>query len=108
MVHPMENHVIDIASAFTRFPAGRFKTDGPFSGERFRDDILVPALAEHGHVVLRLDGTMGYGSSFLEEVFGGLVRLKRFAGDLRSMITLETRDRSLANEIEEYLSPSSN
>ncbi|MDB5684863.1 MAG: hypothetical protein JWM75_2561 [Sphingomonas bacterium] len=106
MVYDPETAVIDVASAYTRFPAGRHRTDGPYSGERFRDDLLIPAIEKHGHVTVRLDGAMGYGSSFLEEVFGGLLRSRRFGdADLRSLITLETRDRSLIDEIEEYLSP---
>lgn len=59
-------------------PGGRYRKDGPFSGEEFRDDILVPQLLaaadRNEDVVVELDGVAGYGSSFLEEVFGGLVR----------------------------------
>ncbi|WP_298196519.1 STAS-like domain-containing protein [Novosphingobium sp.] len=105
MKRDVEQSVIDIAKDFTRFPAGRYKSDGPYSGERFRDDILIPALRKHGAVVLKLDGTMGYGSSFLEEVFGGLVRSKQFDQPrLLTSIQLETRDPSLVSEIKEYLS----
>jgi len=59
-------------------PGGRYRKDGPYSGEEFRDDILVPrlldAVTRNEQVVVELDGVSGYGSSFLEEVFGGLVR----------------------------------
>jgi len=59
-------------------PGGRYRKDGPFSGEEFRDDVLVPkllaAVDKNEQVVVELDGVSGYGSSFLEEVFGGLVR----------------------------------
>ncbi len=65
---------IDIATAFSRFPGGRVKTDGPFSGEAFREDVLLPALNNYDRVLVKIDGVMGYGSSFLEECFGGLVR----------------------------------
>jgi hypothetical protein len=62
-------------------PGGRFISDGAFSGEWFRDEILAPALqkasAESDKLVVILDGTSGYGSSFLEEAFGGLIRLRR-------------------------------
>jgi len=101
----LESSVIDIADQFTRFPAGRYRTDGPYSGQRFRDDVLIPALKAHNKVTIRLDGTMGYGSSFLEEVFGGLVRSKEFAQDeLPGKIALLSRDPSLISEINEYLS----
>lgn len=65
---------IDIASDFSDVPVGRFRTDGPNSGERFRTEFLVPALAEHDVVTVNLDGVEGFGSSFLEEAFGGVVR----------------------------------
>ena len=96
--------MIDIAADFTRYPGGRYRTDGIFSGQRFRDDYLVPRLRAHDHVTVRLDGTMGYGSSFLEEAFGGLARLDEFAAvDLANRLILETSDPSLRSEIIEYL-----
>ena len=101
----METSVINIAEQFTRFPAGRYRSDGPYSGQRFREDLLVPALREFAPVAVQLDGTMGYGSSFLEEAFGGLIRTESFEPkDLQKRIKLESRDASLINEIEEYLS----
>ena len=65
---------IDISKNFSDVPAGRYKTDGPNSGERFRNDLLMPALQTGEKVGVILDGAEGYGSSFLEEAFGGLVR----------------------------------
>ncbi|WP_429237025.1 STAS-like domain-containing protein [Aeromonas salmonicida] len=59
---------------FSVFPGPRTKELGENSGEAFRDDILIPAIREHKQVRVNLDGVFGYGSSFLEEVFGGLVR----------------------------------
>ena len=66
---------INVARDFSRFPGGRYRTDGPFSGQEFRDDILVPALATNEHVAVEIDGVAGLPVSFLEEAFGGLVRL---------------------------------
>ena len=70
--------IIEIAKDFSRTPGGRRISDGPFSGELFRDRLLAPALRrarETGErVIVILDGTRGYLSSFLEESFGGLVR----------------------------------
>ena len=49
-----------------------------YSGEDFREKILAPAFAKckkNGEqLTVNLDGGYGYGSSFLEEAFGGLVR----------------------------------
>jgi hypothetical protein len=64
---------IEISKEFSRFPAGRFRSDGSSSGEHFREDILIPAL-ERGPVTVVLDGVAGLPSSFLEEVMGGLLR----------------------------------
>ena len=65
---------ISIARDFSRYPAGRFRTDGDASGEAFRDDCLVKALDRFEQVEVIFDGVAGFGSSFLEEAFGGLVR----------------------------------
>ncbi|RJS13438.1 DUF4325 domain-containing protein [Corallococcus sp. H22C18031201] len=100
----MRGKVISIARDFSRFPAGRFADDGPYSGQRFRDDILAPALKEANKVTVELDGTLGYGSSFLEEAFGGLVRLCGFAAnDLRKRLSLASADSSLETEIWAYI-----
>lgn len=71
--------LISISKEFSEFPAGRFIEDGPFSGERFRDDLLAPALKEFDQVTVNIDGTLGFGSSFLEEAFGGLIRVHKFS-----------------------------
>lgn len=72
----MAEAMIELASQFSTTPAGRYRSDGRFSGEVFRDDVLVPALDRAGNdtVTVVLDGVAGYGSSFLEEAFGGLAR----------------------------------
>jgi hypothetical protein len=66
--------IIHVASAFAKSPGGRYRSDGPFSGERFREEYLVPAFSSHEFVEVSLAGTLGLGSSFLDEAFGGLVR----------------------------------
>ncbi|WP_209980309.1 MULTISPECIES: STAS-like domain-containing protein [Pseudomonas] len=70
---------ISISKDFSEYPAGRYRVDGKNSGEVFRDDLLVPTLEKNDIVEINFDGSMGYGSSFLEEAFGGLVRLKKFS-----------------------------
>lgn len=72
---------IVIAERFSRSPSGRYHpADGEYSGERFRDEILYPALLK-GKVEVNLDGCLTLGSSFLDEAFGGLVREKGLTVD---------------------------
>lgn len=79
---------IDIAKDFSDIPGGRFPRDGEFNGETFRDKWLAPAL-KNGEVIVILDHTEGFGSSFLEEAFGGLVRHYSFSEEfLRNNLKL--------------------
>lgn len=65
---------IHIAEDFSDVPYGRYDTDGPDNGQRFREDFLLGAIKHFDEVHVYLDGAMGYGSSFLDEAFGGLYR----------------------------------
>ena len=69
---------INIAEDFSRFPAGRFYEDGEFSAQRFREQLLVPALKNYDEVIVDTKGTLGYGSSFLQEAFAGLITKEGF------------------------------
>lgn len=75
--------VINIAADFSPVPGGRHARLGPFSGEEFRAKVLAPALrkalAAGSRVNVVLDGAAGYPVSFLEEAFGGLVRIEGFS-----------------------------
>src|SRR5258707_481379 len=93
----MADRKISIANDFSPYPAGRKRRDGPNSAERFREDILIPALKEaqehNARVVIILDGVLGYSSSFLEETFGGLVRRRIFKPNwLRASLLIEAID----------------
>lgn len=60
---------------FSRFPGPRYIRLGKFSGEAFREEKLVPALEKYNNSIqVDLDGVAGYGSSFLDEAFAGLLR----------------------------------
>lgn len=95
---------INIVKNFSKYPAGRFRSDGDYSGTRFRDDILTPALQRFNIVTIEMDGTLGYGSSFLEEAFGGLIRVRGFnAGDLKGRLDIKTSDDNLVYTIRHYI-----
>ncbi|MBN6075763.1 STAS-like domain-containing protein [Aggregatibacter actinomycetemcomitans] len=59
---------------FSEFPGPRYRRLGKASGEEFREDVLLPKLNQTSDWIINLDGVAGYGSSFLEEVFGGCIR----------------------------------
>lgn len=61
------------------FPAGRFKCDGPGSGEAFREEVLIPAFESGQVVTLDFTGTRPYPLSWAEEAFGGLARSGKFS-----------------------------
>lgn len=90
---------------FSKCPAGRYRTDGAFSGQAFREDVLEPTLASTtGVVLVQMDGTIGYGSTFLEEAFGGLVRDGGFStAELYRRLHIEASDSSLHTEIWGYV-----
>lgn len=69
---------IKIATDFSDTPGARFHSDGPFSGEEFREKMLMPLFedeSDNDKILIDLDGAEGYPSSFLEEAFGGLARI---------------------------------
>ncbi|MEZ8286049.1 DUF4325 domain-containing protein [Vibrio splendidus] len=91
---------------FTKFPGARYRSLGPASGEEYRDDILLPAIAEHNsEIVVNLDGAFGYGSSFLEEIFGGCIRKGIQPETMRVIIgkIVSNDDPDLILEINEYV-----
>jgi len=92
----MSDMMLSIASSFSKFPAGRSKEDGPFNGARFRDEVLIPALktaaASGDKLVVELDGVVGYSSSFLEEVFGGVARSRSLPPDVLQNLVIKATD----------------
>lgn len=75
---------INIATDFCKAPAGRYRKNGDYTGEVFREDVLVPALLndEYSEVCINLDGLDGVGSSFWDEVFGEMLRNHQVSYDI--------------------------
>lgn len=99
---------IEIARDFSRTPGPRFARLGPNSGEAFRNKLIEALKVSQDDVVtVVLDGAEGYGSSFLEEAFGGLVRLGLFpAADLLHRLRITAHSRlyqTYAAEAQRYL-----
>lgn len=64
-------------NGFTEYPGPRYKDQGEFSGEEFYVTMLnekfYTCYKENSLLVIYLDGTAGYPSSFLDEAFGELI-----------------------------------
>lgn len=96
--------IVNIAKDFSRNPAGRYTTDGPYSGEAFRDSILLPALKKEDVIEVILDGALGFGSSFLEEAFGGLVRKCGFTKtEIRRRLRIRSSLKTYESRIWKYI-----
>jgi len=69
---------IKVCEDFTEALGGRYINQGDFSGELFRESILIPkyneSIEKNEKLIIDLDGCYGHPMSFLEESFGGLVR----------------------------------
>ena len=100
---------IIIAKDFSEEPIGRYPEDSPDCGQNFRENLLAPSLRANDVVIVNLDGTEGYGSSFLEEAFGGLVRKCGFSKSelTRKLQLISEEDTSLITEIQEYIDTAS-
>lgn len=84
--------IIDVAKDFSKTPFGRFPSDGDSNAQKFRVDILVPALSDPANKEIIVDFSnvaLGVGSSFLEESFGGLVRKHKLdAADILNRVKI--------------------
>lgn len=100
---------IKVATDFAAAPGPRAIVEGKNSGELFRTEVLFPkivqALNTNDKLEVDLDGTAGYGTSFLEESFGGLIRENGLnLTQIRSVLKLISRDEpDLLDEISEYM-----
>ncbi|MBD5647992.1 MAG: STAS-like domain-containing protein [Desulfovibrio sp.] len=97
------SRLISIAQDFSVYPGGRIPADGPFSGEEFRNDYLLPIFNSNEHVTIDFDNVRGYGSSFLEEAFGGLVRSGISPARIREQIIFKSSKDSIVSEIWRYI-----
>lgn len=69
---------IVVAKDFTDAPGARYRTDGKKSAEEFLETLLKPrflaAKEKTGALLVDLDGTWGYASSFISGSFGALAK----------------------------------
>jgi hypothetical protein len=95
--------VINIANDFSDAPGARYYTDGNYSGESFREELLVPAFESNEDITINLDNTEGYATSFLEESFGGLARKYNKTDVLKRITFISDEDPALIEEIISYI-----
>jgi hypothetical protein len=91
----MTTRTIIFTDEFTDCPGGRLRIHGDYSGEEFREKLLEPALAEFEHVVIDLDGVIGFPASFVDEAFGTLID-KYGADVVRSKLEFRCTDNPFA------------
>lgn len=99
--------LINICNDFSETPGARYRTEGPFSGEEFRETLLIPtyikAKDNSDKILIELDGGYGYPTSFLEEAFGGLARIYD-ANEILNILSFISNDEpSLIEEIVSYI-----
>lgn len=92
-----------LMSNFSELPFGRYRKDGANSAERFRDDILIPALKSNSNVTIDF-GNLFIGSSFLYESFFFLITKFDFnKDDLIKKIKLVAIDDDIIEEVWDYI-----
>lgn len=100
---------IKISTDFTVSPGPREIKQGDFSGELFRQNILFNAYKQskenNEQLVVDLDGVYGYFESFLEESFGGLVRVDKVDKNdlLNRLVLISNEDPSLPERIKGFI-----
>jgi len=100
---------VSIATDFSLTPGPRYRIEGDFSGQEFRETILKEAMENaiigNRKLVMNLDGTAGYGTSFLEEAFGGLIREDNLSFDLinKCLEIISEEEPFLIDDVKEYL-----
>ena len=99
----------NIAKEYTRKPGPREKKLGDHSGEDFRETVLSNLVNEcienNEQLEIDLDGVYGYPNSFLEEAFGGLVRIHKVSKEtlLKTLILKCTEDSTTIPKIIKYI-----
>ena len=97
---------INILKDFSLIPGARYKSDGEFSGEEFREKFLEKHFedsSDNTKIEIILDGTEGFATSFLEEAFGGLARKYTSERCLKKLKFISDEDDLLIEEIEHYI-----
>lgn len=100
-----------IANDYTDTPGPRYESEGLYSGENFRNQVLLKLIEEAKQnktkILIDLDGGYGYPTSFLEESFGGVVRVTKDKTIVDLFEFKSDEEPSLIDEINLYIKSAS-
>lgn len=104
--------MIRVANEFSETPGPRSQDEGDDSGQEFLEKLLRPKYEEARKygvpLLIDLDGTYGYATSFLESAFGGLARMYSPDEILKILEFKSIEEPYLVGEIQHYISEARN
>lgn len=99
--------IIKIATEFSDAVGARNINEGLFSGEEFLNkkllDEYISAVNGNYKILIDLDDSEGYATSFLEEAFGGLARVYGSNEVLKVLVFKSNDEPLLIEEIKSYI-----
>jgi hypothetical protein len=103
----MENKIYYVAQQYSQTPGARYRTDGIFSGQEFYEEHLKElfenAIGTKTKLIINLDGTDGYATSFLDEAFGRLAQDFGVKSVFDNIEIISEEEPDLLDEINEYI-----
>ena len=102
-----KEEIFKIATDFSKTPGPRFIKEGDFSAELLLNSKLIvlfqKIVDENSLLIVDLDDTAGYATSFLEGTFGGLAR--KFSPDivLKHLKIKSDKKKFYKDEVLEYI-----
>ena len=91
---------LKISTDYSEFPGGRYSEDGLGNATDFREKYLIPMLEKNRPFMIDLNGVVSYPVSFIDEAFGGLVRMKRYTSEqLMKLIKFHSTDENLLETV---------
>lgn len=95
-----DTQTVYVAKEFTPYPSGRYRDDGKYSGEVFRDDVLLTKIKEHDKIRVCIDDVGTLPSSFWEETWGGMVRMGMSVEEIEKKFDVYTTESELIEYVE--------
>ena len=109
----MDDIIFNVVKEFSRTPSARTASEGKYPGTELRSKItplIKQAIKANVKFKIDLDGASGYGTSFLEEVFGGLIREEQIKyEDLKNCLVIKSDEEpELIDEIWDDINDANN